>query len=562
MLNIDVRQSTFMPGDYSLYLSFSYNERILNIIRSFKDRSWHKESKEWEVPVDKLSDILEIFSDQDIQISGTYLDLSPKEEITDIDFEFKTEPFEHQKEGFLYGLNHDKWLLGDEMGLGKSKQAIDIAVALKQSRGYKHCLIVCGVNGLKWNWKNEVAEHSDESAYILGQKTKKKTGEIYIGSNKDKLKDVENLENINDYFIITNIESLRDKNIVQALQDKIHHGLIQMTVLDEAHKAIKENPNSSQQGKGLMKINTEYKLPMTGTPLMNSPLDVYGVLRWLGVEKHAFYTFKKYYAIMGGYGGYEVIGYNHLDELQEDLDSIMLRRLKDDVLDLPEKIYIDEYVDMLAKQSLIYKEVKAEIKANIDMIEISPNPLAEMIRLRQATGYTGILSSEIQCSAKLDRMEEIIEDSISNGRKVIVFSNWTQITDEVHLRLHTKYPLSVITGQTADSERQANVDAFQRGESVIMLGTIGAMGTGITLTEGTVVIFLDHPWNKALYEQAVDRAYRIGQKNNITIYNIMCKNTIDERVWELVNRKGRMSDAIVDGKFNCDKKDLVNYLLS
>ena len=88
------------------------------------------------------------------------------------------------------------------------------------------------------------------------------------------------------------------------------------------------------------------------------------------------------------------------------------------------------------------------------------------------------------------------------------------------------------------------------------------MGTGITLTAGTVVIFLDHPWSKALYDQAVDRAHRVGQKENITIYNIMCKNTIDEKIWALVNKKGAMSDMIVDGKITGNKKEIIDYLLS
>jgi SNF2 family DNA or RNA helicase len=319
----------------------------------------------------------------------------------------------------------------------------------------------------------------------------------------------------------------------------------------------------SQQGKALMKLQPKVRIAMTGTPLMNSPLDLYAILKWLGYEKHAFYTFKNYYCIMGGYGGYEIVGYKHLEELESQLQSIMLRRLKKEVLDLPEKTYIDDYVDMLPKQSIVYKEVKAEIKSNIDMISISPNPLAEMIRLRQATGYTGILSSEIQCSAKLDRMEELVADSIANDEQVIVFSNWTQITQVAVEKLQYKCKLGTITGNTPDTDRQWIVDEFQDGNIDVLVATIGAAGTGLTLTAGTVVIFLDHPWSRALYEQAVDRAHRIGQTNNITIYNIMCKDTIDERIWELVKRKGELSDKIVDqdGKVMTNR-DIANYLLS
>ena len=325
-----------------------------------------------------------------------------------------------------------------------------------------------------------------------------------------------------------------------------------------------KNP-SSQQGKAFIKLDADVRIAMTGTPLMNSPLDLYIILRWLGYEKHAYYSFKNYYAIYGGYGGYQIVGYKHLDELEEQLQSIMLRRLKSKVLDLPEKTYVDEYVDMTAKQSIIYKEVKAEIKSNIDMISIAPNPLAEMIRLRQATGYTGILSSTVQESAKLDRMEEIVADAISNGNKVVIFSNWSQIIDVVYERLFDKqYGIMRITGDTADNQRQSIVESFQSIDMCkVLIGTTGAMGTGLTLTAASVVIFLDHPWNKANYDQCVDRCHRIGQNKNITIYNLLAKNTIDERVWELVKHKGELSDKLVDPHTTVtDKKELVDYLLS
>ena len=149
----------------------------------------------------------------------------------------------------------------------------------------------------------------------------------------------------------------------------------------------------------------------------------------------------RYMELRGGYGGYEVIGYRYLDELQHKLDSIMLRRLKNDVLDLPEKTHITEYVEMTPKQAQIYKEISSEIRMNIDQIKMANNPLAELIRMRQATGYTGILSSKVCESAKLDRMEELVSDAIENNKQVVIFSNWTQMTDVVYDRLCGKYPL-------------------------------------------------------------------------------------------------------------------------
>jgi SNF2 family DNA or RNA helicase len=129
--------------------------------------------------------------------------------------------------------------------------------------------------------------------------------------------------------------------------------------------------------------------------------------------------------VYGGFGGHEVIGYKNLGELQTQLGEIMLRRLKSEVLDLPDKVFIDEYVEMTGKQEQVYKEVTAELRMNIDKIKTAANPLAQLIRLRQATGYTGILSSSIKESAKLDRMEELVEEATANGQKGVIFSNWT-----------------------------------------------------------------------------------------------------------------------------------------
>lgn len=554
-----------MPEDYSAFLSFPYNQDLIDTIKSLRYRSWIKGTKEWEIRVQDLQYILDEFPNMDFDVKGEYVEVSPKHDFSLDEYKFKTECFKHQLEGFKYGMMHERWLLGDDQGLGKTKQVIDIAVAKKQFYNYSHCLIVCGVNGLKWNWQKEIEKHSNETGYILGQRTRKKTNEVYIGSTKDKLYDLEHLEDISSYFIITNVETIRDDDICSKIKEYLHLAdndkrKINMIAADECHKM--KNP-SSQQGKAFIGLDADSRIALTGTPLMNSPLDLYIILRWLGYEKHAYYTFKNYYAVFGGYGGYQIVGYKHLDELEEQLQSIMLRRLKKNVLDLPEKTYIDDYVDMLPKQAIIYKEIKSEIKANIDMISVAPNPLAEMIRLRQATGYTGILSSEIQCSAKLDRMEEIIADARENGQQVLVFSNWSQITNEVCNRLYGKYTYVTITGDTKDIDRKHNEEAFQDGRAEVLVATIGAGGTGLTLTASSIVIFLDHPWNKANYEQAVDRTHRIGQDKNVTIYNIICKNTIDERVWELVKRKGEMSDQIVDqsGKV-MSNKDIAEYLLS
>lgn len=578
MIKINIKKSDKCNGDYSLFISFPYDQHIVNVMREQTIRYWHPDSKEWEVPyksLDKLKDMLEEY---DLNINSTpeikaaqvlnnnQYNYIPK------DFKFKTNPFKHQIEGVEYGLKYDRFLLGDEQGLGKTKQIIDLAVIKKQQKGYKHCLIICGVNGLKWNWRDEVGKHSDEKAYILGTRYDK-NGKEKIGSMNDRLEDLQGIENFHKaknttsikelfnaypYFLITNIETLRNEKIIEKLKQLCDNNIINMIALDEGHKC--KDP-TSQQGKALLKLQAETMVSMTGTPLMNNPLDLYIHLKWLGYEKHAFYSFKKHYCIYGGYGGYQIVGFRHLDQLKEQFEDIMLRRLKKDVLDLPDKIYTTEYVEMGSKQAKIYKEVNAEIKDNIDKVTSAINPLAELIRLRQATGYTGILSSIIQESAKFDRVEELLDEIVANGEKAIIFSNWTAVTNPAYERFK-KYNPAIITGETKD--RVAEQDKFMNDDNCkIIIGTIGAMGTGLTLTAANTVIFLDEPWNRATREQAEDRAHRIGTKSNVNIIFMICKDTIDERIHDIVEKKGQMADMLVDGKVTGQNKGLlVQYLLS
>ena len=558
MIEIKIDKAKKCNGDWSMFVTFPYNQKVVEVIRTCADRSWDKNKKVWELPFKFFKTFIDSLQEFEFDIHGDWSAFAKKEEVAiPANFKFKTQPFAHQIEGFNYGLNNDRWLLGDEQGLGKTKQVIDIAVAKKQIKGYKHCLIICGVNGLKWNWVNEVHTHSNEDAWILGQRTR--SGKTIVGSNTDKLADLNALDSISAYFLITNVESMRNEQIVSKIAKYAKDGTIGIIAIDEIHKC--KNP-TSQQGKGILKLQSECRIAMTGTPLMNNPFDLFIILKWLGFENHSFYQFKNHYAMFGGYGGYEVVGYRYLDELQAHLDEIMLRRLKKDVLDLPEKTYITEYVEMTPKQEQIYKEVTAAIKMNIDQIKMANNPLAELIRMRQATGYTGILSSTVKESAKLDRMEELVEEAVENGKKVVIFSNWTQMTLPIYNRLAVKYHGTYITGEVDSDQRQANVKKFQEDDNCkFIVGTIGAMGTGLTLTAGTVEIFMDEPWNRANKEQAEDRCHRVGTKENVTIYTLICKGTIDERINELVEKKGAMADALVDGKIAIDKKELLEFLI-
>lgn len=567
MIQVEIKKAANVNGDQNAFLSFPYDTKLVEYVRGLPSRNWNPTAKQWEIPLNRLPEFINLAADQKITIKMIQ-EADKPDPMLPKGFRFKTTPYDHQKVGLMYGLKYDRFLLGDEQGLGKTKQVIDIAVVKRLQFGYKHCLIICGVNGNKWNWKSEIELHSDLSGHILGS-SQRSNGRWVVGSSSDKLADLENLPK--DYFLITNVESLRyhvgkkakgkksQYPILEKIKELCEKGEIEMIAIDEIHKC--KNP-SSQQGQAILDTDAKVKIAMTGTAIMNNPLDSYIVWKWLGYEKHSFFQFKVHYCVMGGFGGYEVVGYKNLNELRSLFEDHQLRRLKKEAMDLPDKIHTVEYVEMEPKQAKIYAEVKSEIKQNIDKIKISNNPLAQLIRLRQATGYTGILSNSVQLSAKLDRLEELVEEAVGNGEKVLVFSNWTDMTHPTMDRLAAYNP-AVITGEVGEIEREAQKNRFQTDPNCkVIVGTIGAMGTGITLTAGTTVIFLDSPWNRALKEQAEDRAHRIGTKSNVSVITLVCKDTIDERIEELIEKKGAIADALVDGKINGQKAETLDFLLS
>lgn len=528
----------------SLYIKGDYNPTILNVIHSFQTRYYHRNSKLWECKIDYFPIILDKLKFEDIQICGEvpkkfekYLKMLDIYDEQDADYLSRTKPFEHQIESFNYALTHNKFLLGDEQGLGKTKQALDIAVARKHKM--RHCLIVCGVNNLKWNWYKEVEIHTNEKAHILGSRVNRK-GKTVIGSSAERLADLKQIHD--EYFLITNIETLRDKSIQSQIKKMCSDGIIGMTIIDEIHKC---KNSQSKQGKAIHCCCSYYRLALTGTPLMNNPVDLYNVLKWLEVENHSLTYFKNLYCEMGGFGGYEIIGYKNLDQLENSLNRNMLRRRKEEVLDLPPKIYTDELLDLDSSQDKLYRDVTNQIIEDIDRIMLLPNPLTELIRLRQVTSNPNILTSKNITNVKYDRILDILE---STTDKVIIFSNWTKVINPLYIKLSSLgYNPALVTGESKDPILEMN--KFQSDNTCkVILGTTPALGTGYTLTAANTVIFIDEPWSKAIKDQAEDRCHRIGTKGTVNIITLICKDTIDERIHQIIKDKGELSDRIVDGK--------------
>lgn len=579
MVYIDIAQPNKLKptslSKLSAFVSFEYDSNLVSIVKSMGTRVYLPDKKSWEIPESAVPMLMNRLKEYNVTIRGTMRHDTPESHVQlPRGFVFITKPYKHQMEGVLYGLENESFLLGDDQGLGKTKEIIDIAMCRKQTDGLKHCLIICGINGNKYNWADEVKIHSKEDSWILGTRfTKRPPIKMIEGGTKDKLEDLNNIPH--QFFWITNIETLRGGSfkekqgkktvmrfpIAEKIQELCDRGIIGMIAFDEAHKA--KNPDS-QQGKALLSINCDGpKIPMSGTFVLNNPMDLYLPLKWAGFENHSFYSYKQHYCIMGGFGGKEIVGYKNLDELRSMVSEVMLRRVKGDVLDLPPKVHTIEWVDMYPEQKALYKDVREAVRDNIDKVKVHPDPLSEMLRLRQVTGYPGILSSTVTKSAKMDRMEELVEDEIAVGGKAIIFSNWSEMTNVIRHRL-SKYNPAYITGEVGSVQRMEEKDRFQNDpDCKVMIGTIGALGTGFTLTAAQLVIFVDEPWNRGIKDQAEDRAHRIGTRGTVRIVTILSKDTVDEGVYNLVQKKGKMADLLVDGKVDGKKvDDVLSYLLA
>ena len=544
-----------------IFVSFPYKASIVQVMRGFYSRRWHQEKKCWELPYDCMSELKYLLPNEEFNIIGEPCDPKKyREKELDLNIplpECKTTPFNYQKDVYAEAMNFNKYILNLEMGTGKSMISLLTMKKRMELGQIKRCLIIPCVASLKYNWQEEIRKHLGEESLVLGNRRNRK-GRWSVKSNAEKLADLENLPQ-GSKWLITNVESFRDKNIKEAVKKLIKKGEIDALIIDEVHKLVSPR---AQQTKAILSLAPliPYTLLLTGTILLNRPTDLFVPLKLVDAETKSFTVFKNFYCIMGGYGGYQIVGYKHLDELQHRLSEVSVRVRKEDVLDLPDKLFVEEYLEMENKQTKIYQQVLESIVADIDKVVLNPNPLAQMIRLRQATADTSILSDSVAESVKFDRAESLIEDIVANGDSVLVFSNWSEVIDNLEARLTDKFSVAKITGKVTDVETQK--EKFNEDDCHILLMTTKAGGTGHTFNKATYIIFLDEPWTSADLQQAVARCHRIGQTKPVTIYTLMCKDTIDEYIHRIVKRKGALGDSIVDAKYNLKNTAVVNYLLT
>ena len=526
---------------------FLYNDWLVQTVKQVPGRHWQPQEKCWYVPKDKLGFLLnllkgtsfeqevKITSDENLNVNAS-VDSTPRYSIPDIDIsDVHTcvkdggKLFPHQEDCIKYSIgrkekgNFSGFLLADEMGCGKTLEVINLALFKQQYEAAKHCLIICCVNSAKYNWVKDIHDHTngEYEGYILGSRLRKKLGTVnYVGTGKQKLDDLEtglvysdkNLNKPLPYFLILNVEALRttdntkkrnERNVItRRLAEMCLDGDISMIALDEIHRNASPQ---SEQGKQILRLKAmtgsrvEW-IPMTGTPVVNKPTDVFLPMRLVdATDCDSYWKWNQRYCIYGGFGGHNVIGYKNIPELKRVLEPNMLRRTKEEVLDLPDKIRQVEYVENTKTQARLYAEVQMELQSNFEQIRQSANPLGKLIRLRQANGAPEILDPNIDvssqsylgCNAKLKRLLEMAQDLTSCGKKIVVFSNWIEPLRTAYRWLNKRKIKAVsYVGTMSQEDREKSKRTFIEDPScMVILGTIGALGTTHTLTVAQDVIF-------------------------------------------------------------------------
>lgn len=541
-----------ISGLSSIIVQFDYSQYVVDSLKTIPTYYFHKKDNAWEIPISYLGRLLDslTFLDEinlrllDTPESGDFhfgrqFNLEPLSETEKISFKMK--PFEHQLEAINYGLAHEKWLLLDSMGLGKTNSIIWLAETLKRRGLLDHCFIICGVNSLKQNWKKEIQKFSTESAVVLGEYITR-TGKIRYRSMDKRAEQLK--EPIEEFFVITNLESLRDDRIIEAFKKSSNK--FGMIAFDEAHKAATK---TSQQGTNLLKLEAPFKVAATGTLITNNPLSAYVPLSWTGNDRSILTTYKSQYCNFGGIRDSQVIGFKNLEVLQEEIQSCSLRRTLDQVRsDMPPKTVTLEVLELEDSQRKFYEAIKEGVKEEADKIELkSANLLALTTRLRQATACPGLLTTQKVESIKVTRCIEYIEELTSQGEKVVVLSVFKETLNDLAAKLG-QFRFSVNTGDTPDAVVASNIERFQTDPNEqVCIGTWGKIGTGWTLNAASYLICIDTPYTAAMFDQGTDRIHRITSTRPSFITVLCCADTIDERVQQIIETKKELGEYLVDG---------------
>jgi SWI/SNF-related matrix-associated actin-dependent regulator 1 of chromatin subfamily A len=427
-------------------------------------------------------------------------------------------PLSHQKEAIQKLVENKKFILADDMGLGKTTSTIIAAL----ESGAKKVLIICPAT-LKINWKREIENYSDKSVFIAEGKN--------FSTEHDFV--------IINYDIIKNFHDTKKKAESQILDSNFD-----LVVVDEAHYIKNATAQRTKLINDIVKKVDRIWL-LTGTPMTSRPIDYFNLLslidspvakNWMA---YAIRYCQGYQFNVGGRKVWNVMGASNLEELRDRTLGLTLRRLKEDVLDLPDKIITPVYLRLKSK---LYEEVMGDY---YNWYEGNPEESKSLtVQFTKLTKVRQIIADE-----KIAQTIELAENIIEQNKKVIIFCNFTDSLNKIVE--HFGKAAVKVDGSMSKHERQHSVDSFQESDKIkVFVGNIKAAGVGLTLTAAEAVIMNDLSFLPSDHAQAEDRAYRYGQKNNVLVYYPIFENTIEGIIYDILNNKKQVIATVMGDNQN------------
>ncbi len=457
---------------------------------------------------------------------------------------FKTILRDYQKEGinWFYFLREYRFagILADDMGLGKTIQALTL-LEMEKIQG-KPSLVVCPKT-LLYNWQVEAEKFTPNLKTL-----------VIDGFPKEREASIKNAKKYD--LLITGYATMRQDDELY----KKYNITFNYCILDEAQFIKNHTTKNAQIVK---KIDADYRLALTGTPLENSVSEIWSIFDFLMpgfLGSYKSFTKKFHNPIM------KKSDVTALRSLHKKIKCFMLRRTKTEVLkELPPKIEQKSLCHLETAQNILYQEILLNVKREIfetvkqqGFEKSHIHILAGLMKLRQVCNHPGLLLKNKDYSqyesAKLNMFLELIDEIAGAKKKVLVFSQFTQMLDILANELKKlKINYNYLSGKTKD--RQSLVNSFNKDPNIqVFLISLKAGGTGLNLTAADNVIIFDPWWNPSVENQAVDRAHRIGQKNSVNVYRLITKGTIEEKIIELQNKKNLLFNSIVGESKDIFKK--------
>jgi SNF2 family DNA or RNA helicase len=466
-------------------------------------------------------------------------------------YKFKTSPYKHQLKALEMSWHRETFAYFMEMGTGKTKVLIDNA-AMLYDKGKIDGLLIVAPKGVIGTWYNqELPQHRPdhiENVTVLWQ----------ANITKSQSRKLENLFKTGEelHILIMNIEAFSTLKGTQFAQ-KFMLSHKTLMVIDES-TTIK-NPKAKRTKNILQLANcARYRRILTGSPVTKNPLDLFTQCYFLDpyhLDHQSYYSFRTRYAIMktahiAGRSIQLVAGFKHLDELSEKLKPFSYRVLKEDCLDLPDKIYMKRIISLTAEQLKVYKQMKEQALAVLNEKTVTTvNALTQLMRLQQITCGHFVADDGTTQQIKSNRLNELLDILDEVEGKAIIWAHWQKDIQIIKAALIKEYgPGSVVDyyGLTPQDQRQKNRDAFQNDSKVrYFVGTPQTGGYGITLTAANTVIYYSNGYDLEKRIQSEDRAHRIGQHKPVTYVDILAEETVDEKIVKSLRKKINIASEVM-----------------